>query len=184
MSHREHEFLNPARAVAAVGLREGMTVADFGTGSGFFARAAARAVGTTGRVFAVDVHRELLARLRTFATAEGLRNIDVVAGDIEAHGGSMLPSGSVDFVIAANILSSSEHRERIAEEVWRVLRSTTRAGRALVIDWNPQAGGFGPRSPHAIPRDEARRIFEQNGFVFEKDIPAGDFHWGFLVAKR
>src|SRR3989344_2236513 len=91
-------FLNPALVVRAARLYEGLTVADFGAGSGFFTRAAARLVGERGIVWAVDVHQDLLPRLKNLALAEGLRNVEVVCGDVEKQKGSHLPEGNFDVV--------------------------------------------------------------------------------------
>ena len=125
----ESSFLNPAKALAAAHLHEGMSVADFGAGSGFFARAAARAVGEGGVVWAVDAHQDLLPRLKNLALAEGLHNIEVMRGDLERPGGSHLPALRFDLVIAANVLFSAENKEALAAEAARVLR---KGGRALI----------------------------------------------------
>ena len=178
-------FLDPIAAIRSAHIRDGAIVADFGSGSGFFARAAARAVGPRGRVWAIDVHRDMLARLKSIGAAEGLRNIDIVAGDCEARGGSQLADDSMDMVIAANILFSATDRDALVEEIWRVLRSGKggrKQGRALVIDWK-RAFSFGPEKRHMISEDEARALFERGGFQFVESVPGGAYHWGFVVQK-
>ncbi len=50
--------------LAALDLRPGMCMADIGAGTGYFTLPAARAVGPQGRVFAVDLQPEMLAKLR------------------------------------------------------------------------------------------------------------------------
>lgn len=45
-------------------IRDGMTVADFGCGPGFFARTAADLVGPNGTVIAIDIQDGMLAMLR------------------------------------------------------------------------------------------------------------------------
>ena len=47
---------------AALGVRPGVTVADVGAGDGFFTIRLARAVGSNGRVFAVDVDDAAIER--------------------------------------------------------------------------------------------------------------------------
>jgi len=50
----------PDRVVAALGVKAGQTVADIGTGPGYFSLRLARKVGPRGRVFAVDVEADRL----------------------------------------------------------------------------------------------------------------------------
>src|SRR3989338_3910363 len=190
----ENTFLNPAKAsspptthlpgmiggvlggaaggfsLGAAPLCEGMAVADFGAGSGFLPRAAARGVGEGGVIWAVDAHRELLPRLKNLALAEGLRNVEGMHGDIERTGGSHLQNAHFDLVMAVNVLFSAENKEALAQEGVRVLR---RGGKALVIDWNGSHGGPGPHPSHIVTEASARRIFEDAGFAFVSNAKAG-----------
>ncbi len=177
----ESSFLNPREAVRAAKIAEGMHVADFGAGSGFFTRAAARVVGEEGRVVAVDVHQAMLPRIKALASGEGLHNVEVMHGDIEQAGGSRLEDEQFDVVIIANLLFSCENKKAAVAEAHRVLR---RAGKALVIDWSGSYGGLGPHEDHVIGAKEAQKLFEEGGFSLSNEIPAGTYHWGFLVRKK
>lgn len=183
----ESSFLVPAVAVKAAKIRSGSAVADFGAGSGFFTREAARAVGKHGVVWAVDANRDLLVRVKNLGKLEGLENIEIACGDLESRGGSHLPEEELDFIIAANILFGAEDKPALVEEMWRVLKRHgihTEAGRALVIDWKDSFGGLGPHPDHVITEAAAEKLFEQGGFSIAERIPAGEFHWGFVVRKR
>src|SRR3989344_920297 len=150
------EFLSPQKALRAAHIEEGMSVADFGVGAGFFARAAARAAGPSGIVWAVDCHREGLARVRALAAGEGLFNIELSPGSIEEKGGSHLPDESMNLVIAANVLFSCERKEGVVEEIWRVLKPR---GKALLIDWSGSWGGLGPQPEYVVPEVRALELF-------------------------
>jgi len=176
----ESSFLNPARTLRAAKLHEGQRVADFGAGSGFFTRAAARLVGESGLVWAVDVHQDLLPRLKNLSLQEGLHNVEVVHGDVEKLKGSRLPADNFDLCIISNLLFSAEHKDAVAKEAYRVLRKT---GRALIIDWAGSFGGLGPESKMIVTADHARTLFELNGFTYVEVAPAGAYHWGFLARK-
>ena len=178
---QESSFLNPTKTLLAAGLGSGERVADFGAGSGFFTRAAARIVGPSAEVWAVDINPDLLPRIKNLSLAEGLPNVEVLRGDIEAAGGSQLPEYQTDFVIASNVLFSSENRLALASEITRVLK---RGGRALVVDWRDSFGGLGPHPDHVITIGAARDIFEKRGLFYVKDVPAGEYHWGFIVRKN
>lgn len=176
----ESSFLNPTVAVKALELMPGQTVADFDAGSGFFARAAARLVAP-GTVWAVDANREILSHITHVALAEGLRNVEVVAGNIERVGGSNLPQGSCDAVIIANSLFSVDHKEGVAAEAARVLRP---GGKALVIDWEDSFGGLGPAPEHVVARADIEAAFAAAGCtLLAAEVGTGRYHWGCIVKK-
>lgn len=177
----ESSFLNPVKAIRAAGIQDGMHVADFGAGSGFFTRAAAREVGPRGVVWAVDTHKDILTRIKNLAVAEGLHNVEILRATLEAKGGTALPAAKFDVVIAANILFSSENKEAVVAEMARVLH---RGGRALVIDWSDSHGGLGPHPDHVCTFEDAQKLFTAAGFQYESDIPAGEFHWGCILRKK
>jgi len=177
----ESTFLDPGRAVRMAKIHEGHLVADFGAGSGFFTRAAAREVGEGGEAWAVDINRDLLPRIKNLSSTEGLHNVHVVHGDIEAVGGTPLPPEHFDFVIISNVLFSAEHKVELVAEARRILK---RPGRALVIDWSGSFGGLGPHESHVVSEREAKKLFEEGGFSHVEDIPAGAYHWGFVVRKK
>lgn len=173
----ESSFLNPHKTLLAAQVHEGAVVADFGAGSGFFTRALAREVG---EVWAVDINQDLLPRIKTLASAEGLNNVEVVQGDVEIVGGSNLPDEHFDFVIVSNILFSLEHKGECVAEVRRVLK---RGGRALVIDWAGSFGGLGPHQVHVVTAAAVKELFEKQGFAYLGEVPAGFYHWGMIVRK-
>ncbi len=178
-----YSFLDPDAVVRAAHIQEGMQVADFHAASGFMARAAARAVGAGGRVWAVDARQDLLIRLKNTAAMEGLENVEIVRGNMERRGGSLLPEESMDYVLLVSALCAVEDREGAIEEAWRVLRGN---GRLLVIDWKESAGGgLGPSPAHVITAEAAKKLLVRGGFAIIGDtIPAGAYHWGILLRKR
>ena len=72
------------RLVELAGLRAGNRVLDIATGSGEPALTAARAVGPSGRVVAVDMSPGMLAIARERIDAAHLNNVDLVESDAES----------------------------------------------------------------------------------------------------
>ena len=175
------DFADPSGNLAQFGLTEGQFVADFGAGSGHYSFAAARAVGSTGRVYAVEVQKDLLDRLKKQAREEGLGNIEIVWGDIERLGGVKIRDHLVDAVILSNVLFQIGDKQGLVQEVSRVLKPK---GRVLIIDWSDSFNNMGPSEDSIFKAPDARLLFEGNGYVFEQNIEVGAHHYGFSVGKK
>jgi len=173
-------FSDPKKNIQQFGIGEDWQVADFGVGSGAYSLLAARKVGPDGRVYAIDVQKNLLERVKKEAEEQGLLNVEIIWGDIEKTNGSKLKDGSMNSVIATNILFQAEDKRRVVQEIGRVLKP---GGRVLVVDWTDSFGGLGPQTDDIISEDVARAMFEESGLVFEKKIDAGEHHYGITFKK-
>jgi ubiquinone/menaquinone biosynthesis C-methylase UbiE len=173
-------FSQPEKNIEQFHVDPGMSVADLGSGAGFYSLALAKMVGTTGKVFAVDVQKDLLTKLQSEAHGQGINNIKIVWGDLDVAKGSTLPDQSVDRVVIANVLFQVEEKDNLIAEAHRILKPK---GKLLFVDWSDSYGGLGPHPNDIIREDQAKSLFEAGGFSFEKDITTGDHHYGFVVQK-
>ena len=173
-------FSDPDKNLAQLGLSEGMKVADLGAGTGYYSIMAGRRVGAGGRVYAVEVQKDLLDRLKSNAVTEKVHNIEVVWGTIDTIGGTKLRESLVDRAILANTLFQIEQKDRdgLALEIKRVLKA---GGKLLVVDWLPGS----PLSPkNCVARIIAENLFNKSGFTLEKSFSAGDHHYGLVFTRN
>ena len=63
-----------------LGIGPGKTVADIGAGSGWFTVRAAKRVGDTGTVYAVDINSEAIRYISSRIRKENLRNVKPILG--------------------------------------------------------------------------------------------------------
>ena len=171
-------FSSPEKSIDKCGIQVGMDIADFGAGSGLYTFASARSLMSTGRVYAVDVQKELLSKLKNDATRRGLYNVEVIWGDLDKPSGSKLREHSVDLVLLCNILFQSENQKAVMMEAKRVLKP---AGRVLVVDWESKAKGVGPKE--TTSKKTVLGMFEKAGFHLDREVEAGEHHYGLLFKK-
>ena len=174
-------FSDPKQNILQLGLMPGMSVADVGAGSGFYSIAAAKAVGEKGKVYAIDVQKDLLSRLKKEAGRLRIHNIEVVWGNAEKPQGIPLRENMIDAAVVANILFHTPDRETLIYETKRLLKPN---GRVLFVEWVDSFGGMGPQPEYIISPDKAKSLFEQAGFVFERRMGAGAHHYGIIFSKK
>ncbi|MFA6553939.1 MAG: methyltransferase domain-containing protein [Candidatus Paceibacterota bacterium] len=171
-------FSDPASNLSKLGLNDGMKVVDLGAGSGFYTIEAAKRVGGSGRVYAVDVIKELLERIRSHGASQGLRNIEVVWGNAEKIGGTKLREATADRVIVSNILFQVEKLDEFVLEVKRILKP---GGKVLVVDWS-ELSALSPKT--LVPAMKAQMLFEKAGFKIDQSFDAGDHHYGLVLIRQ
>ncbi len=172
-------FSDPNAIIKQLELHEDFHVADFGSGAGAYSIPLAKEL-PQGKVFAIDVQKDMVDRLQNEAHAQNLHNIHVVWGDVDEERGSRLRDESVDLVVVANVLFQAEKKKTLLEEALRILKPD---GRILILDWSESFGNIGPAQDFVVKEDTARLLVEEVGFNFEKDLEPGAHHYAFIARK-
>ncbi|MFM2330903.1 MAG: hypothetical protein RLZZ26_410, partial [Candidatus Parcubacteria bacterium] len=170
-------FSSPQENVLQLGLREGMTVGDFGAGTGHYARAAAGVVGESGKVYAIDIQEDILKHLKLNSHPHHRAIIETIWGNVEQMGGTHLRAETLDAVILANTLFQVDSRKELLVEIKRVLKS---GGKLLVVDWAGSYGGMGPAKEMVVTERDAEELFINGGFHKVKSFRAGPHHYGIV----
>jgi 2-polyprenyl-3-methyl-5-hydroxy-6-metoxy-1,4-benzoquinol methylase len=116
----------PTEVVTAMSVSPGMIVADIGAGTGYFEPYLSKAVGTTGKVFAVDIEPDMVRYLRERAAKEKLTN---VTAQQATPGDTGLAPASVDRILIANTWHHIPERTAYAQK----LRTSLKPGGLLII---------------------------------------------------
>lgn len=159
-----------------------MHVADLGCGNnGAFLFLASRLVGAGGRVYAVDIMKPVLERMRSLAQTEHASNVMTVWSDLEVYGATKITEHSIDVALLINVLFQSNNRAAILKEAARLIKS---GGRLLVLDWKKTAAPMGPSVEKRIDRDEAIKIGQTSGFELIGEFEPGPYHYALIFAKQ
>ena len=113
-----HPYID--RRVTTFGIREGMTVVDYGCGPGRYTTRFAKLVGERGKVYAVDIHELAIQAVKAKSARLGLRNVVPVL----AHGyASILPDHVADIVCALDMFFGIKQPTGFLAELKRITRS-------------------------------------------------------------
>ena len=114
--------------ISMADLKPGETVLDLGSGAGFDAFLAAKAVGESGKVIGVDMTSEMVQNAKTNAEKLNICNVEFRLGEIEK-----LPvsESSVDIVISNCVINLSPDKSAVFGEIYRSLKP---GGRIVISD--------------------------------------------------
>lgn len=165
-------ILDSEAAFEALGLKADERVLDLGCGPGDYTLRAARDVGPSGRVWAMDKWAYLVDGVKAEAERNGLRNIIATVADITEP--LPIETGSIDLCLLGTVLHSmglSRAGETLFGEVRRVLAPH---GRVAVIEFNKEDKPFGPPEHCRLSPGDVRKALHPHGFQYLKQADLGD----------
>jgi arsenite methyltransferase len=153
----------PERVIQSLEIRPGQTIADLGAGSGYFTFMLAEATGPAGKVYAVDVDKDMTDLVARKAKERGARNVEVVLAKPED---SLLPERSIDLVFTSNTYHHIKDRVRYFSALREALRPD---GRVAIIDFDRRSWWAGLMK-HYTPSEFIKREMEQAGYRFVREF--------------
>lgn len=174
---------DPSRVVKDVGIIKDMEVVDLCCGDGYFTKPICDAVNP-GQVYAIDMDTNLLARAEKACFPSS--NFKLICGD--ALDLPQLVNGKVDYVFMANTFHGVPDQLFLSMAINKVLKD---GGRFSVINWNrvPREDTpvlDQPRGPEFNLRmkpEEVQSVVEPAGFVLDKMVDVGPFHYAAIFYK-
>lgn len=151
-----------------INLKEGETVLDLGCGAGLDLYFYAKAVGSNGKVYGLDISEDMVNKAKANMGAAGISNAEIRCG----HSDSLLfQDGFFDVVASNGIYNLSPDKEAVMREVFRVLKPGGRTVfcevvlkdrlpediRKSIDDWFRCIGG-------ALPEKEFIGLLKKTGF--------------------
>jgi ubiquinone/menaquinone biosynthesis C-methylase UbiE len=160
-SGERDQYQKPRQVIEALNLKPGLTVADLGSGSGYFTRRFIEAVTETGKVYAVDVEPEMLkyaeesvVHMHRSYTAEFI---------LARPDNPKLPYESIDLLFVCNTYHHLEERTKYFSDTKSSLKP---GGRIAIIDFyhDERSGELGFPKHHLVPRETVIAELTEAGY--------------------
>lgn len=121
---RRKYWQNPQIIARRMNLKPGMNVVEIGPGKGSYTKAVADAILPGGTLYAVDISKRVIDRLRDRLLREGVRN---VVPKIEDAYHFTFANQSIDRIFAVSCLPEIPDPVRVLEECRRILKPEGKA---------------------------------------------------------
>ena len=167
----------PDEVIRVLNLKSGESIADIGAGSGYFTVRFARQVGPAGKLYAVDIDRDMLAYIELRARQENLQNIQTILAD--PHDPKLAPA-SVDLIFICATLHHITDRARYYPLLTKALRP---GGRVVNIDFQKRPLPVGPTLEMKIAREDVLSEFAAAGFHLAQEFDFLPYQY-FLAFER
>jgi len=116
------EWQPPEKIMDAIGVKPGMVIGEPGAGSGYMTFFLAERVGEEGKIYANDISRSALDELESRAKREGVKNIEIVMGEIEDP---VFPVKDLDMVIMVYVLHMLDKPVEFMQNVKKYMKPDT-----------------------------------------------------------
>ncbi len=166
------EMFDPEKVLKEFGLREGLTVLDVGTGTGFYLPYLSKLVGEKGKVYAIDVQPELLEKAKEKVKEKNLSNVEVMQSE---ENSIPLPDNSVDFIFMAFSFHELSDPKAYVEELKRVAKPFAYLA---VIDWKKEERDKGPPPEEVLSEWEIGLILDDSGVRVGRVVEIGKYCFG------
>ena len=153
---------SPDRIIEILALKRGQSVADIGSGGGYFTFRFASLVGNDGRVYAVDSNPGFLEFINREAKDQSVGNIITV----QVKDSPDLPQKSMDLIFFRNV---THHLPNRVEYFKKLMQFMKPEGRIAIIEYR-KGHGISGLFRHYVPTETLINEMTQAGYRVQKEF--------------
>ncbi|MDP6823726.1 MAG: class I SAM-dependent methyltransferase [Dehalococcoidia bacterium] len=156
LSKSDPGAVDPNLLIAELPLRPDMTVADIGSGPGYFSVPLAKYL-YDGKVYAVDVQQGMLDIIATEAESVHVNNIESV---LSKETKIPLDDASVDVALLSSVLHEASSPTRLLRDVERIVK---KGGWIAIMEWKKEEMKSGPPLKERMALKDVEKLVAKLG---------------------
>jgi precorrin-6B methylase 2 len=118
-----------SKLLPSLAIKPGDVVADLGAGSGFHTMKMSKLVGPKGRVYAVDIQKEMLEIIGKRIKKEKVNNVELV---LNTEKDPKLPASSIDMILMVDVYHELSYPYEMTVELVKALKP---GGRLVFVEF-------------------------------------------------
>ena len=152
----------PDLLLPELNLKPGMTVADIGAGTGYYSRLMAKAIGSSGIVYAVDVQPQMVAMLKEVASKPEFANIKPLLSSVSD---AKLPPQSIDLAIMVDVYHELEFPHEVMASIIAALKPE---GRLVFVEYRAEDQRVPIKEVHKMTEAQVKREALTHALIWER----------------
>jgi precorrin-6B methylase 2 len=153
-----------SKMIEALKLQPGDAVADVGAGSGRITFPMCEKVGAKGKVYAVDIQKELLDLIRERAKTKKITNIEIVQG---TEKDPKLPANSIDLILMVDVYHEFAYPFEMTETMVKALKP---GGRLVFVEFRLEDPKVPIKLVHKMSQAQVKKEMEPHPLKWDQTI--------------
>jgi len=162
---------NPEQILQAIGLREGMSFVDLGSNDGFFSVPAAKIVGNTGSIYALDINQQAIDALDIKLQSINYKNYQLKCAKAEEV---VFNDHIADIVFLGTVLHDFMDPLEVLKNAKKLLKNK---GIFVNLDWRKKDTKLGPPLEIRFSTKYAAKLIEQAGFKIKSSENLSELYY-------
>jgi precorrin-6B methylase 2 len=161
------------KMIASLGVKPGQVVADVGAGSGIITFRLCEQVGPKGKVWAVDIQKEMIELLRQRTKAKKITNIEIIQG---TETDPKLPPGSIDLILMVDVYHEFAYPYEMTEAMVKALKP---GGRLVFVEFRLEDPKVPIKLVHKMSEKQVKKEMEPHPLKWVETI--GVLPWQHII---
>ncbi|MDX1565601.1 MAG: class I SAM-dependent methyltransferase, partial [Phycisphaeraceae bacterium] len=149
---------NTSLLLKSLRIQPGWTVCDLGCGNGYHSLKMARLVGPEGKIYGVDIQKQMLRMLEKRAAEAGIQNVVPVLGKV--HDPNLKPE-SCDMILLVDVYHEMSHPRAMLRKMREALKPT---GRLVLVEFRAEDAEVPIKLLHKMSKRQMIREVCPSGF--------------------